>query len=492
MQDEIVGKASEDIPERYDAFRLPSGFSVLSKLVMNDLNQNKKTKTFYKYTMEDIQGFLKNPQRNEKQLRNAVIYLYSASPHFRRIIQYFAGLSDLSYVISPHRVDISKQKTKSMRNNYLKTRDLLANMDIKNQFPQILTVCWREDVFYGTFISASDSITVQRLPSDYCSISVIEGNVYNVTFDFSYFDQNSMFLPYYPPEFQAKYDLYKSDVTQMRYQELDSPSSFAIKLNTDIPDYAVPPMVGILREIFDIEDYKGLKLTRTELENYAILVMKLGMTDDGEYIMPYNKAKDFWFNLDSVLPEEVGSVLTPMPIEKIGFDRSGVGDTDAVAEAEQRLFGAAGISSLLFNNEKASANALLLSIKVDQSETFRLVKSIEQVINRYIQSQKFGKNFRITFLDVSAFNRKEAGDEYLKACQYGIPMVSYYCASQGMTQADMEGLAFLENEMMGIKEKFIPLQSSATQSANSDREAGAPDKDIGELTEAGEQTREMQ
>ena len=59
-----------------------------------------------------------------------------------------------------------------------------------------------------------------------------------------------------------------------------------------------------------------------------------------------------------------------MPITKIGFEKSNTGDTNTIADAEQNIFTSAGVSSLLFNNEKASANALSLSIKADQSLTF--------------------------------------------------------------------------------------------------------------------------
>ena len=84
---------------------------------------------------------------------------------------------------------------------------------------------------------------------------------------------------------------------------------------------------------------------------------------------------------------------------------------------------------------------------------------------------------------------------YLKACQYGVPMVSYYCASQGLGQAEMDCMNFLENDILDIKNTFIPLQSSSTQSASSDSkgatdEGGAPMKDAGDLSESGEQNRE--
>lgn len=213
----------------------------------------------------------------------------------------------------------------------------------------------------------------------------------------------------------------------------------------------------------------------------------------GNWQIDLDKAKEFWRNLDSVLPEEIGSVLTPLPIDKISFERTHTGDTDTIAEAEQNLFSAAGVSSLLFNNDKASANALVLSIKADQAITFGIVKSIEDAVNRFIQSQSYGKNFKVTFLDCSPFNRKEMGDMYLKACQYGVPMVSYYCASQGLSQSEMDCMNFLENDVLNIKSTFIPLQSSSTQSSDGNgatSEGGAPQKDINDLSESGEQNRE--
>ena len=326
------------------------------------------------------------------------------------------------------------------------------------------------------------------MPSDYCKIAVIEDNVPNVSFDFSYFDSNSEYLDMYPVEFSTKYKLYQNS-RNMRWQELDSPTSFAIKCNNDVLTYAIPPFAGLLREIYDIEDYKQLKLTKTELENYAILVMKLGINKDGEWEMDLKKAEQFWRNLEAVLPEEVGTILSPMAIEKISFEKSNTGDTDRVAEAEQNLYSAAGASSLLFNNAKAAASALLLSIKVDQAMTYGIVKSIESVLNRLIRAQSYGKNFKVTFLDCSPFNRKEVGDAYLKACQLGIPMVSYYCASQGLGQEEMDCMNFLEDDVLGIKGRFIPLQSSSTQSATS-QSAGRPQSDADDLTEIGEQTRD--
>lgn len=187
-----------------------------------------------------------------------------------------------------------------------------------------------------------------------------------------------------------------------------------------------------------------------------------------------------------------------MPLQKISFEKSNTGDTNTVADAEQDLFTAAGVSSLLFNNPRASANALLLSIKADQAITFGIVKSVGDAINRYIQSQGYGKNFRIEFLNVSQYNMKEIGDAYLKAATYGLPTISAFAASQGIGQAELDTMSFLEGTVLGLQDMFRPIVSSNQMSnipSNLDGngatdEGGAPEKDVGELTDSGEQSRE--
>jgi hypothetical protein len=494
-QETVQNKNRIEQPEGGWPLSISQRFTVLNKLITRDLNNNTNTPTFYLYSKDDITKYLSNPYTYEKQLRQAVTYIYGASSHFRRLIQYFVSLSDLSYVVSPSGIDPKKANVQTVSRNYRKVLSTMSAMSVRSQFPKILTVCLREDVFYGTMWVTQDNITIQQLPSDYCAISTVEGNVPNVTFDFSYFDSHSQYLDYYPEEFRTKYNIYQKQRT-VRYQELDSPTSFAVKCNNDILDYPLPPFAGILREVYDLEDYKQLKLTKTALENYAVLVMTLGINEDGDWQMDLDKAKEFWRNLDTVLPEEVGSVLSPMEISKISFERSNTSDTDTIAEAEQNLFTAAGVSSLLFNNDKASANALLLSIKADQAITFGIVKGIEDVVNRYIQSLSYGKYFKVTFLDCSPFNRKEMGDQYLKGCQYGLPFISMYAASQGLSQSEVDNMSYLENDVLGLQAQFIPLQSSATQSSSVSEsegatdEGGAPEKDIGELSDSGEQSRE--
>ena len=216
--------------------------------------------------------------------------------------------------------------------------------------------------------------------------------------------------------------------------------------------------------------------------------MKLSVDSEGNWIMDYKKAVEFWQNLDHVMPEEVGSVLSPLPIEKISFDKSGgTSDSDKISEAENHLWSAAGVSSLLFNNEKASSAALLLSIKSDQSITYSIVQSIECALNRILQSQSLGKNFRISILDISPYNREEMTRQYLDAARYGMPTISMYCVAIGLRPEEIESVNYFENDILGLPQKFTPLQSSNTLSSSSPGRPSNSSQGI-PLDGSGEQT----
>ncbi len=483
-------------------------YAALNKITLRDLNGTGNSPTFFKYTKDQIAEYLKDPARNEKAIRDAVIYMYGASAHFWRLIQYFSSLSDLSFYIAPYKIDVSKERPERLLKNYNKTIDFVANMDIKTQCRPMLNVMMREDVGYYTTWITNENITFQQLPPDYCQIASIEDNVPNVSFNFSYFTGNmEKQLEYYPPEFKKKYNAYQKD-RNVKWQDLDSPNSFAIKCNNDILNYALPPLAGVLLAIYDLADYQALKLTKTELENYALLVMKLGLNDQGEWEMDFDKAQNFWKNLDGVLPEQVGSVLSPMEIDSIDFKHSGnTQDADTVAQSEQQIYSSSGVSAQLFSNERASGSSLQQSIRSDQSITFRGVKSLEAALNRLIQSQSFGKFFKLTFLDVSPYNRTELSNAYLKAASFGVP-VSLYSASIGLDPEDLTNMTFLENDVLDLKSKLIPLMSSNTMSSGSSGnsgskgpgnvsgqqaavEVGSPDEDNpGEVKKRGRATNE--
>ena len=213
--------------------RFPDSFvreRSVARLRYTDKNRTTglRSPSFTKYTKSEVTKYLENPWQNASRLRAAILYIYQNSSHFRRLIQYFTMLTDWAYVVSPYRIDPEKEKHSAIKSNYRRTMNLLSLFDVRTQFPQLLTVCLREDVFYGTIIETRDCVSILRLPSDYCAISTKEDNVFNVTFDFDYFSAYPAYLEYYPDEFVKKYNLYKNakgkSKRELRWREHDSPN----------------------------------------------------------------------------------------------------------------------------------------------------------------------------------------------------------------------------------------------------------------------------
>ena len=115
-------------------------FALLNHLITRDLNNNTNAPTFSLYKKDDIATYLTDPYRYEKQLRKAVTYIYGASSHFRRLIQYFTGLSDFAYVVSPYHIDPKAVNMKSVNRNYRKVLNTMSAMNVRSQFPKILTL----------------------------------------------------------------------------------------------------------------------------------------------------------------------------------------------------------------------------------------------------------------------------------------------------------------------------------------------------------------
>lgn len=129
--------------------------------------------------------------------------------------------------------------------------------------------------------------------------------------------------------------------------------------------------------------------------------------------------------------------------------------------------------------------------------TYGIILSITDAINRYLSSRPYAKNFRLNILDISPFNRDEMLATYLKACQFGIPMVSYYCVASGLDQMAMDSMSYLETTVLNLQERFKPLMSSTNTSSEersstsnvdspTDGEAGRPTKGLGEVSDSRE------
>lgn len=452
-------------------------FTQLARYIFADLEKTKTNTILFKnFSKEKVMEAIQNPQKNEQTLRNLSNFLYIVSPHYKRLCNYYAEMVTFDWVITPMKFDISKVNIKQFKKQYNETLFEVDNMNIKHEFQKVLQIAFREGVFFGYEYKTEDSYFIQKLNPDYCQITGVEDGVYNFKFNFDYFTADESRLNNYAPEFTIKYNKYKNSKKakgkkkeNLQWQEIDSAYSICIKPDETIL-YPMPPFVGVLPDIYEIQDYKSLKKANSEMQNYALVSGKIPLKENSDI------ANDFKIGLDTAiqfgnkiveeLPDQVGfmlSVFDDMQLFRLSDDKVG---TDKVEEATKNFWSAAGVSKNLFADDSSTDAAIKYSTITDEQSVFSILRQIERWINRKLKFNDKKYKFRIELLNITHFNRKDVVSELLKACQFGLPHKTKLFVALSGLQSEMESMEFLENEVLRLHENWIPLQSSFINPGN--------------------------
>lgn len=465
-------------------------------LVLQDLKKKaRSSSTAINYTKDDVIRFIESPDKNEKALRDISKKLYVTNPLYRRAVNYFAKLPKLDYIIEPYGINTDKVKIETIKNQYLKVCDFLDLMNIKHEFAKILPIAFRDDAFFGYEHMTKESYFIQRLNPDFCRLSSIEDGVYNFAFDFSFFDKFPEQLDMYPNEFKSKYRKYKNN-QELKFQELDATKTICIKINEDT-ETLIPPMAGVFESLYDLADYKKLRKVTKQMGAYKLLTMKVPMKTKEEevngFLVDYDTMMEFHNRSAQSVPEEIGVITTPFEVNAVDFSKN-VKDENTVGDAESEVWNNFGISQLLFNTDKSSSIGLANSIKTDEMVTFAVLRQIERWINRRLRFEFKAIKFRVNFLNTTEFNWESVFTKAKEGGSLGLPTKILACASLGMSPSAVLNMSFLENDVLGLHDKFIPLSSSYTQSGDgsnaSSEEGGRPKNEDSNISEEGLKTRD--
>lgn len=470
-------------------------FKYVNKLQTDDPNKsiyNNKSTMASLFDIDDVVKFMRNPKRHEKQLRQLSNFLYDISPQYRLIVRHVATMPTYAYVVDPLSVIEDTTDLVAYKKSYLKVLQQIEKMSIRHEMSKAMKTAYKEDTFYGYEHETKDSFFIQKMDADYCKITSVEDGVFNYSFDFSYFDGRKELLDAFPDEFKHLYQQYQA--TKLKWIELDSLKSFAFKVNDDIPEYSLPPYSTIFESIFDLDEYKRIKKARTKMDNFMTLVQTIPINDDSQDIDSFRVslelAMQFHTAASASLPSGIGLITSPLPIEAVRLEKN-KNDADTVAEATREVFNDSGLSQFLFNSDKNTSMGVNKSILSDEQMAFNMLRQVERWLNRKIKNYSGRFKFQIRLLDISTFSANEAYEKFLKAAQFGIPVKQEIAAALGISPLDLHNKLFLENDILKLHERMIPLASSHTQTGDEGK-AGRPSvgDDASESTIAWRETEQ--
>ena len=468
--------------------------------------ENIPSKTYTIYSKELLRTYLKNPlsDSNSKNLRKLSQFLYVLSPQYRRIIAYFASMIDVKlYNVIPNVDMVEDNDDEKILQNYQEVLRWLEKMNLDILIFSLLITCWREDVFYGYhYVEDSseqdiNSFVILPLDPDYCRISSINYNgCLNCAFDFSFFDSssNAIYLEMWDKEFTTKYNAYKKD-NKLRWQELDPERTWVLKVNYDQTDRVIPPLSGLLEDVINLIDLKGITSVKDEMSIYKLLVAKIdtisGTEEPNDWAIDLNTAVDFYNKMVSQLPDYVGAILSPMTIEPVTFDQSATDESNSISKASSNLFESAGVSQVMDATKLTGATAVTAALRFDGLYALKpLLAQIEARVNMFLDYILPDNGMRVKYLPVTPYFKDEAIKQTTEACTLGLPMKTQLATLMGMSPLDMNAMLHLENNILKLQDKLVPMQSTYTQSGSA--EGGGQEKDLDDMTDSGIETKDKE
>lgn len=432
---------------------------------------------FGQYKREDVLLWLKSPANYQQQFREVSEYLYNADLHYKRIINYFAGLLTFDYILVPdiYEYDEEEINVKKLKKSFNNTVKWLNKLDIKDTFRQVT----KDLLLFGSgyyFLRENDEYAVlQRLPHVMCRL-VSKTNVgYRYAIDLSYLD--TIDVAGMPEKIQTVYKRYKSGKITDNWYVVDPADGIAFVFDETLP-YYLPPFIALFFDVLYIVYYKELFKTKTDITKFKLLRQKIPMgSQRNEFLISPDMAKTYHNLVKEVLPEGVGLVTTPMDIDEVDLQKKQSYEVTTDV-GEKYFYSSAGVSNLLFNSEKGGAIALTRSIMTDEMFVIHLYPMFAKWINYQIKHLNNRYDFRLYFPDITYFNRSEKMNDLLKIAQYGFPK-TVVASSVGLPPEFLCNVSMFEN-LIDLQDLLIPLRSSFTQGKG---EAGRPTKPDGQITD---------
>ena len=479
-------------------------FAQMQEVLQRNI-KNTYNKSFTQYTKELLKTYINSPSANQDTLREVSRFVCRNSMIYQKLLMYYSSLPLYYYNVTQIN-DLTKviNATKALK-NYQTVLEQFEKLHLKKECYTALYMSLRDGFYVGYNYISDNGIFFMPLDVQYCRIygKTTEGE-WIIYFNAAYFDAgnnkdyiygiNEDGVGVWDQAFIDGYEAYKKDGRDYQWFRLPPERTFAlISGSEDEFAYPLPFFLPILKSLLDLLDLEDILMSKTELENYKLIVSKIplidGTEDVDDFAISLELANQFNQMLGLGIPELVGHVVTPMDIDTVEFESSNsTQDTDALATSIQNLFSNAGASQLVVSGG-TSTNSVGLkhAIENDMATTWVWVDRIESWLNYFIK-MNISEGYRLRIHHISWYNR----DEYIKTLKdsatLGASALDYLTSLGDSPYMAYQKLTF-ENAI-GIKNLMIPLQSSYNSGGTDDKSDNSNKKNEDDLSEEGIDTRD--
>ena len=459
--------------------------------------------TLNSFDREAIRTYLKNPARNEKNLRNASLYLYYRNQILYRLCHWYSTIwaLDCRQVI-PEYSFTKENDPQGALEQYEETLNMLDVYNIQGNWHDVALRCYLEDVCYVIFFRDETGAFFYIMNPEECKI---DGRYMSSEFSYSvdmtkWESEQKRNLAAWLGEPLVSM-LKEHDETKEKWIHMDDKYGAAFKFNSDRPGLILPPFSAILQQVAALNDIADLQALKDQASVYKLLLVPMetrsGANSSDEFKISPEILIEYYKKMKEILPEYVAAAPIPGEVTNdnvIDFSTTSADkDIDRLNQSQDTLLATSGGGSVLnanYINNTAAFKAWLRS----ESEVAisSLLPQIEGFTNRILSYDVKGKACKIKYFEVTVYTKDELKESLLSSCQYSFSNRLAYNTFNGISEKATMAMEFFENQVLHLPEIMThPLQSSYTTSNTGEDEGGRPNVPDDELSPSGERSRNM-
>ena len=466
--------------------------------LLRDVNKSQNV-TVQSFDKDAVINYLQNVGTNEERLRNLSQYLFWRSHIYNRIIDFYSSMFELDCrtvipslsLFNPAKKNSNGQK---MIKKYYETVNMLDAMQLSRHFPDPLTTCFREDVYYGIYWLDDDWMTVIPWPASYARIDgVYKYGNFSFSIDMSWFRSRQDILEFWGEPFTSMYDEFLK--TNIKWQHVTEDHALCLKYNSQDYNLVVPPFIGLFLSLISLEDLGDLTAIQNEQEIYKLLIYKLkglsGAKESNKFeVDPTSGSIYFKQFLDEAVPKYTSAAMLPgsEDLQVISFSDDATTDTNKITKATESILNTAGGAEVLngatINSAAAFTAAMIANMNYALSSLLPQIEGwVEMVLQNHLNDP-----CKVKFHKVTSYTKEKFKEELLTAAQNGMPTVFTYMATLGnFSERDTLAMNALQ-ESLGMPDILKPIKTAYTQSGKD--EGGRPETPDDELSPSGQRSRD--
>lgn len=448
------------------------------------------------YSKQDVANII-NYGTVEAQRKLSQDYFFS-NGLYRSLVLYYATLLKYTGILIPNPKLGHNLSEKKIAKRYFEAEDILNKMNLPQVFPDIAVRVFRDGAYYGAIRTLDkDNFSYVDLPTNYCisRYKDSKGN-YIVEFNLAFFDhisdetERANAFRGYPKLFKRAYDKWKKkDGAQWIFLPTDIGFCF------NVFEDARPMLLSVIPTTIDYDDAVETEQERDAEEIKKIIVQKIPhIATTGELVFEPDEAEEMHRGAVKMMDANpnVSVLTTYADVDSIVSKTANDSSTNILEVMLEAVYSDSSVSGQLLGYQTGAQleKAINTNIATVMLLARKFARFAENVINRIYSSSNLSFSYEI--LPISYQN----DDDYLtKALQMANSGYSFLlpAAAMDLSPRNLRDIKDLENTLLELTDKLIPLQTSYTQSSTeSDGEVGAPKKDVDDKSEKTIQNEESQ